>query len=154
MKGQKRSKVKASDVKKMPKSFLKALAQYKKEIKKLPKNNPEKGLAKGWPLISAILEGEGELRVVQTVVIQKLLEIDKKNFMIPKFGPQGFEFKGQEEGQTPLGHDRHKMKHTKIIPHQAQERASPGSKDNVVVTVDGKHNDSHDFLTGWTLTRF
>ena len=25
--------------------------------------------------------------------------------------------------------------------------------DNVVVTVDGKHNDSHDFLTGWTLTQ-
>ena len=48
MKGQKRSKLKTSDVKKMPKSFLKALAQYKKELKKLPKSDPlRKALAKG-----------------------------------------------------------------------------------------------------------
>ena len=108
-------------------------------------------------LISAILEGEGELRVVQTVVIpQKLLEIDKKNFMIPKFGPQGFEFKkAKKKVKLPWAMTKLKMKHTKVYsPTKLKKKGEPyGSKDNVVVTVDGKHNDSHDFLTGWTLTQ-
>ena len=134
----------------------KSTRSIQKEIKKLPKNNPEKALAKGDAALIGAFEGEGELRVVQTVVIpQKLLEIDKKTSRSQSLAHKDSNLKRPRKRSNSLGHDQAQDEaHQGLFPHQAQEKGQPyGSKDNVVVTVDGKHNDSHDFLTGLTLTQ-
>ena len=61
----------------------------KRDQKAAEKQSLKKGLGQGdAALISAILEGEGELRVVQTVVIpQKLLQIEQAKLHDPKVWP-------------------------------------------------------------------
>ncbi|MBV71775.1 MAG: hypothetical protein CMH52_10590 [Myxococcales bacterium] len=157
LKNQKPVNLRKSKGKPIPKAVKKALKKYKKKLRKLPQNDPlRKAMAKGdAALLKAIIEGQGELRVVQTVVIpKKLIKLEKKRLHIPQFGAKGFEYaKKTRKQKVPWAMTKTKFKLPKTVPpfKLKNEGKKYGSKDNVFFDIDGKHKLNQHFLTGWTL---